>query len=96
MKSLLKTLLYKAGYSIKKIRPAARVASSGGGSHGGTPDILSLLHATNPYEGFDYAALPLDAHGWGGDSPRSGNWWRRKSPASLLRWARGKERPRCK
>lgn len=69
MKSILKTLLYKAGYSIKKIRPAARVVSGGNEKLQGDADILSLLHRTNPYEGFDFAERPFDAHGWGGDSP---------------------------
>ncbi len=69
MKSILKTLLYKAGYSIKKIRPAARPVSGAAGWNKAAADVMALLHATNPYEGFDYAALPFDAHGWGGDSP---------------------------
>jgi hypothetical protein len=70
MKSILKTLLYKAGYSIKKIRPASRPASASEGSAGRQQaDIRSLLHRTNPYDGFDYTRHPLDAHGWGGDSP---------------------------
>lgn len=70
MRSLLKTLLYKAGYSIKKIRHAPRTASAGSQNAAATNiDIMGLLHATNPYEGFDYQSLPFDAHGWGGQSP---------------------------
>ncbi len=69
MQSLLKTLLYKAGYSIKKIRQAPRRAVTAASPQSADADIMSLLHKTNPYEGFDYKALPFDAHGWGGQSP---------------------------
>ena len=31
--------------------------------------MASLLHATNPYDGFDFQKYPFDAHGWGGESP---------------------------
>lgn len=70
IQSLLKTAFHKAGYSIKRIREAPR-CSNGAGSHeaDGTPDVMRLLHKTNPYEGFDFLSLPFDAHGWGGQSP---------------------------
>jgi predicted O-methyltransferase YrrM len=29
---------------------------------------MRMLHRVNPYEGFDFSALPFDAHGWGGES----------------------------
>jgi len=68
--SLIKTVCYKAGYSIKKIRPVNRAAGATGSSGGGkTADVMQLLHKSNPYDGFDFASLPFDAHGWGGQSP---------------------------
>lgn len=69
MKSLLKSLLYKAGYSVKKIRRAPRRTTGAGAEQRGDADIRALLHRTDPYEGFDWKALPFDAHGWGGQSP---------------------------
>lgn len=69
MKSLLKSLLYKAGYSIKKIRPAPRPTSGAVAGQGDGADIRAMLHKVDPYAGFDWQALPFDAHGWGGQSP---------------------------
>ncbi len=65
--SLAKTLFYKAGYSVKKIRPARRNQAKRGAVAGA--DIRSLLHRVDPYEGFEFAKIPLDLHGWGGQSP---------------------------
>jgi predicted O-methyltransferase YrrM len=70
MKSLLKSLLYKAGYSVKKIHGVPR--RPGGGRSGQTdavPDVMGLLHQTSPYAGFDFNTFPFDARGWGGQSP---------------------------
>ncbi len=68
--SIAKTILYKAGYSVKKIRarpihvtgPISRERSSPG-------RLMDLLHKANPYEGFDFRSYAFDASGWGGDSP---------------------------
>lgn len=64
--SLLKSIFYKAGYSIKRIR-ARRVAGDIQGKIQSDQlvDLLSLLHTTNPYEGFDFHSHPFDLHGWG-------------------------------
>jgi Methyltransferase domain len=70
MKSLLKTLLYKAGYSVKKIRKAPATARADHKAVGtDSADIMGLLHQTSPYAGFDFAAFSFEAHGWGGQSP---------------------------
>ena len=70
MKSLIKTLFYRAGYSIKKIhRPARRPAAGSPAAADAGTDVMARLHRTDPYAGFDFAAFPFDAHGWGGDSP---------------------------
>lgn len=66
MKSLLKTLFYRFGYSITRVRPAARQGAVG---TAGTADVMKLLHAQNPYEGFPLADYPEDLQGWGSQSP---------------------------
>ncbi|MEA3207948.1 MAG: hypothetical protein QOE70_1005 [Chthoniobacter sp.] len=66
----MKAAFYRAGYSIKKIRPRSRPATSGDSEkQAGSPDLLRLLHRTDPYEGFDFQSHPLDLQGWGGESP---------------------------
>lgn len=67
LQSLLKTVLYRLGFSIKKIRPVPASARTSGKA--GDVDVRKLLHAEDPFAGFDASALPLDLHGWGGDSP---------------------------
>lgn len=71
LQSLLKTVLYKAGYSVKRIQPVARPKDAGGPveSAVSAEELMSLLHRENPYEGFDYQSIPFDGHGWGGQSP---------------------------
>lgn len=68
--SLAKTLLYKAGYTIKKIRPAALSGTHTAGlnANQGDRSLMQLLHKVSPYEGFDFNAYNFDAHGWGGNS----------------------------
>lgn len=70
LQSLIKTALYKAGYSIKKIRHLPRTSTHASPSdESGDPDVMRLLHHNNPFEAFDFQSLPFDAHGWGGQSP---------------------------
>lgn len=70
IQSLIKTALYKAGYSIKRIRKTPpRSAHAPKREECGTPDVMRLLHENNPYDGFDFQSLPFEAHGWGGQSP---------------------------
>ncbi len=56
------------GYSIKKLRPAPS-AHKGGQAAPVKGSIRSMIHAVDPYERFDAAALPLDLQGWGSDTP---------------------------
>jgi hypothetical protein len=66
--SLVKSAFYRLGFSIKRVRPVARkVAASGKVSK--SEQIRSMLHATDPYEGFDPSPWPLDLHGWGSTVP---------------------------
>jgi len=71
VQSLIKTLFYNAGYSIKKIRPVRAATGKGRArAFSNEPvDLMALLHPRNPYEGFDYQSLPFDEQGWGGNSP---------------------------
>jgi len=70
IKYLIKKAFHRAGYNIKKVRYKTRAFASAQ-DHGKieTPDVMRLLHQTNPYDGFDFRSLPFDAHGWGGQSP---------------------------
>jgi len=70
IQSIIKTIFYKYGYSIKKIRNKS-LQTGGSSSQGGIDNesLMRLLHKTNPYEEFDFKSWPLDAHGWGGESP---------------------------
>jgi hypothetical protein len=66
--SLLKSVFYRLGFSIKKLRPASAGAAKRG-RQAAPEEIRTLLHAQDPYAGFDASVLPLDLHGWGSDSP---------------------------
>lgn len=70
LQSLVKTVLYRLGYSIKRVRPRRSIAPGAGDRGAVTRDeLLALLHPRDPFAGFDYAARPFDGHGWGSDSP---------------------------
>src|SRR4051812_27015324 len=68
LQSVLKTICYKAGFTIKAIRKPPRSAAHGGQAAGLDFDVRGTLHRTDPYEGFDSSAYPRDLHGWGGQS----------------------------
>jgi hypothetical protein len=67
--SLLKRVFYRMGFSIKKLRPAPASRAPISAEAAGGSSIRAMLHATDPYEGFDAAAYPLDLQGWGSASP---------------------------
>lgn len=70
MQSLLKGLLYRLGYSIKRIRPVRRAGPAASADRAADPaTLLGLLHRVDPYEGFPYEDYPDDPSGWGSDSP---------------------------
>ena len=60
-------MLYRLGYSLKRIRPVPAAHRASGVA--GAVNIRTMLHATDPYAGFDASHYPLDLHGWGSDSP---------------------------
>jgi hypothetical protein len=65
--SLIKTVFYRFGFSIKRLRPVTR-GLGGTGRAAKADQIRTMLHAVDPYEGFDASAYPTDLHGWGSDS----------------------------
>lgn len=70
LQSLLKTVFYRLGYSIKRVRPRRSSTADAQDCGQVTRDeLLALLHPRDPFAGFDYAARPFDGHGWGSDSP---------------------------
>lgn len=84
--SLLKTLFYKAGFSIKAIRRTPRPSASGApaaASPVGT-DLRAALHRVDPYAGFDYASIPVDLRGWGETSPAFRELIRHIKPRLLI------------
>lgn len=69
LQSLLKTICYKAGFSIKAIRRTPQSSAPGKLGDASTVDIRAALHHVDPYAGFDFSAFPRDLHGWGAESP---------------------------
>jgi hypothetical protein len=67
--SLLKTVLYKAGYSIKKVRPRATQSGPSSPRQLAGGELMGMIHKVSPYDGFAWREIPLDDHGWGGQSP---------------------------
>lgn len=74
LQSLLKTTLYRLGYSIKRIRPRPKTIASGVAliQDRETPptgdELRALLHREDVFERFDFQKFPLDLHGWGSQS----------------------------
>jgi hypothetical protein len=64
--SILKTIAYRCGFSLRRLRPAKRVA---GGASAVDGRVRALLHLKDPYQDFDPTIWPDDASGWGSDSP---------------------------
>ena len=97
LQSLLKTALYRLGYSIKRVRSrhtlppgneprAARTAAR----------ICSPCSIrADPFAGFDFAARPFDGHGWGSDSPAFRELILAENRGSSSRSALGKAAPLC-
>lgn len=65
--SLIKTVFYRFGFSIKRLRPVTRRPGSTGRAMS-SDQIRTMLHAVDPYEGFDASKYSTDLHGWGSES----------------------------
>ena len=66
LQSLLKSVAYRFGFSLRRLRPASGLAGTGAAFDG---RVRPLLHRTDPYAGFDATVWPDDCSGWGSDSP---------------------------
>jgi hypothetical protein len=66
--SLIKTIFYRAGYSVKKIRRQQTIRVVENHSRASLGNLIDLLHENNPYEGFDFQRYPSDLRGWGQSS----------------------------
>lgn len=69
LQSFLKTIAYRCGFSLRRLRPGVRL-QPGSAAHAGK--IRPLLHGVDPYDGFDPAPWPDDVAGWGSQSPAFG------------------------
>jgi SAM-dependent methyltransferase len=81
-KSLIKSFLYRFGYSICKVRPAAKpgaVAAAKGGE-----DVMGLIHAVSPYQNFPLTEYPADLHGWGSQSEAFDQLIARLKPTRII------------
>lgn len=64
--SLVKSLAYRCGFSLKRLRSAQRGKAV---ADDFTGKVRPLLHRVDPYASFDWNAWPDDASGWGSNSP---------------------------
>jgi hypothetical protein len=65
--SLVKTVFYRLGFTIKRLRPIT--AKSGPAGKAADPSqIRTMLHAVDPYADFDASRYPLDLQGWGSET----------------------------
>jgi len=66
LQTFVKGLLYRAGFSIKKLRRARDLRPIGEGK--AQTSVRALLHAVDPYTGFETSGYSLDLQGWGSES----------------------------
>lgn len=68
--SLVKTLFYRAGFSIKKLRkPKRDLQGNAARESKGFPGLMAMLHPVSPYRNFDFKRFANDPSGWGSTSP---------------------------
>ena len=71
------------GYSIKRLKPAKQHAKPDR-VDGAEQSLSSLIHAVDPYKGFDAAAYPNDPSGWGSNSHAFEKLISESSPLNLI------------
>ena len=81
LQSLLKSLAYRMGFSLRRLRPASALTGSG---EAFTGRVRPLLHRADPYDGFDPAPWPADTSGWGSDSPAFAELLEATRPARII------------
>ena len=79
--SWIKGAAYRCGFSLKKLRPAARLAGPAGDFTG---KVRPLLHRVDPYAGFDWQSWPDDRSGWGSDSAAFGELVAEIRPSRII------------
>jgi hypothetical protein len=69
IRSLIKRIFYRAGFSIKKIRePRKRRVTKTAYPDSSCENLMTLLHKENPYHHFEFERYPIDLQGWGAES----------------------------
>ncbi len=82
LKSLLKSVFYRFGYSICKVRPAGSSAAMA--KSGGEIRLMPLIHAQSPYQDFPLADYPEDLQGWGSQSPAFDELLAKVKPSRII------------
>jgi hypothetical protein len=82
LQTLLKSVAYRCGFSLRRLRPASRLGVGSGTNFTGR--VRPLLHRVDPYEGFDPTPWPDDSSGWGSDSPAFGELVESLRPARII------------
>jgi len=83
---LLKRAAYRAGFSLRRLRGVKTHTGQIHGTRIGNDGaaLLRAIHARDPYEGFPFADHPMDAAGWGSDSPAFAELIERTRPALII------------
>lgn len=81
IQSLLKSIAYRCGFSLRRLRPAQRFERGGEKFDG---RLRSLLHRVDPYADFNSDPWPDDLSGWGSDSPAFGELVEKLRPARII------------
>ena len=68
LQSMAKSLAYRLGFSLKKLRARPSVVGGATTGSGLGARVRPKLHRRDPYDGLPYADYPDDPSGWGGDS----------------------------
>ncbi len=81
VQSIIKSLAYRCGFSLRRLRSAKKLASEAGDCGG---RIRDLLHRRDPYQDFNPDLWPDDVAGWGSDSPAFGELIEMVRPARVI------------
>lgn len=84
LQSLVKSVFYRLGYSIKRLTPPPGAAGAGPGGPADPAGLMRLLHRVDPYEGFAWGEYPDDVHGWGSRSPAFADLIREERPSLIV------------
>ncbi len=82
LKSSLKSLFYRFGYSIHKLRPVA--AGAAVGQEAEVTRVLPMIHAVSPYQDFPLGQYAEDLSGWGSQSVAFDELMARVKPRRII------------